>query len=39
VVAIKHIAMIEVHQLTVNDEKIPVGITYRESLRARLGIN
>lgn len=38
VVAIKHIAMIETHQLTVNGEKIPVGSTYRESLRSRLGI-
>lgn len=38
VVAIKHIAMIETHQLTVGGEKIPVGSTYRESLRARLGI-
>jgi DNA-binding LytR/AlgR family response regulator len=39
IVAIKHISMIEVHQLTINNEKIPVGSTYRESLRARLGIN
>lgn len=39
IVAIKHITMIEVHQLTVNNEKIPIGSTYRESLRARLGIN
>jgi two-component system, LytTR family, response regulator len=39
VVAIKHIAMIETHQLTVNGEKIPVGSTYREALRSRLGIN
>jgi two-component system, LytTR family, response regulator len=39
VVAIKHISMIEVHQLTVNNEKIPIGSTYREALRARLGIN
>jgi len=38
VVAIKHIAMIETHQLTVNGHKIPVGGTYREALRARLGI-
>jgi len=37
-VAIKHISMIEVHQLTINNETIPVGSTYRESLRARLGI-
>ena len=39
VVAVKHITMIEVHQLTVNNETIPVGSTYRESMRARLGIN
>jgi DNA-binding LytR/AlgR family response regulator len=39
VVAIRHIAMIETHQLTVNGEKIPVGSTYRESLRSRLGID
>jgi DNA-binding LytR/AlgR family response regulator len=39
VVAIKHISMIEVHQLTINDEKIPIGSTYRESLRARLRID
>jgi hypothetical protein len=30
--------MIEVHQLIVNGEKIPVGSTYREALRDRLGI-
>lgn len=39
VVALRHITMIEVHQLTVNNETIPIGSTYRESLRARLGIN
>src|ERR1700722_6393780 len=39
VVAIKHISMIEVHQLTINNEKIPIGSTYRETLRARLGIS
>lgn len=38
VVAIKHIAMIETHQLTINGEKIPIGSTYRELLRSRLGI-
>jgi two-component system LytT family response regulator len=38
VVAIKHITMIEVHQLIINDTKIPIGSTYRELLRARLGI-
>ena len=38
VVAVKHIAMIEVHQLVINGEKIPIGSTYREGLRSRLGI-
>ena len=38
VVAIKHVTMIEAHQLTVNCEKIPVGSSYRESVRARLGL-
>ena len=38
VVAIKHISMIEVHQLVINGEKIPIGSTYREALKARLGI-
>jgi DNA-binding LytR/AlgR family response regulator len=38
VVAIKHIAMIEVHQLIINGTKIPIGSTYRESLRTRLGL-
>jgi two-component system, LytTR family, response regulator len=39
VVGIRHISMIEVHQLIVNGEKIPIGSTYRDSLRARLGIS
>ena len=38
VVGIRHISMIEVHQLIVNGEKIPVGSTYRDSLRDQLGI-
>ena len=38
VVAIKHITMIEVHQITVNNETIPVGSTYRDAMRERLGI-
>lgn len=38
VVAIKHIVMIEVHQLIINGQKIPIGSTYRESLRSRLGL-
>ncbi|HWB24363.1 MAG TPA: LytTR family DNA-binding domain-containing protein [Chitinophagaceae bacterium] len=39
VVATKHITMIEVHQLTVGNEKIPVGSTFRDSLRTRLDIS
>lgn len=39
VVAIKHVTMIETHQLTVNGEKIPIGNTYRELLRTRLGMS
>jgi DNA-binding LytR/AlgR family response regulator len=38
VVAVKHIDTIEVHQLTINSEKIPIGSTYRDTLRERLGI-
>jgi len=38
VVGIRHISMIEVHQLIVNGEKIPIGSTYRDPLRDRLGI-
>jgi len=38
VVGIRHISMIEVHQLIVNGKKIPIGTTYRDSLRDRLGI-
>jgi two-component system, LytTR family, response regulator len=38
VVAIKHIVMIEVHQLIINGKMIPIGSTYRESLRSRLGM-
>src|SRR6202012_171579 len=38
VVAIKHITMIEVHQLIINGTKIPIGSTYRELLRTRLGL-
>jgi DNA-binding LytR/AlgR family response regulator len=38
VVGIRHISMIEVHQLIVNGEKIPIGSTYRDSIRGRLGI-
>ncbi|MBS1529110.1 MAG: response regulator transcription factor [Bacteroidetes bacterium] len=38
VVAVKHISLIEVHQLTINGEKIPIGSTYRENLKSRLGL-
>jgi len=38
IVAIKHIAMLEVHQLIINGTKIPIGSTYREPLKARLGL-
>lgn len=38
VVAIKHIGLIEAHQVTVNGEKIPIGNTYREAVRTRLGV-
>ncbi len=38
VVAIRHIAMIEVHQVIINGVKIPIGSTYREALRVRLGL-
>jgi two-component system, LytTR family, response regulator len=38
VVAVKHISMIEVHQLSINGVKIPIGSTYRELLKDRLGL-
>jgi two-component system LytT family response regulator len=38
VVSIKHISMIEIHQLVINGEKIPIGSTYRDLLRNRLGL-
>ncbi len=38
VVAVRHITMIEVHQLIINGEKIPIGSTYRDNLRTRLGL-
>ena len=36
VVAVRHIGIIEVHQIVINGEKIPVGHTYRDLLRSRL---
>lgn len=38
VVAIRHITMIEAHQLVIGRSKIPIGSTYREGLKLRLGI-
>ena len=38
IVGVRHISMIEAHQLIVNGEKIPIGPTYRDALRERLGI-
>jgi two-component system, LytTR family, response regulator len=38
VVALKHITTIEVHQVIVNGTQIPIGSTYRESLRAKFGL-
>ncbi|HEY9003584.1 MAG TPA: LytTR family DNA-binding domain-containing protein [Mucilaginibacter sp.] len=38
VVAIRHITMIEVHQLVIGQAKIPIGSTYRDGLKMRLGI-
>jgi two-component system, LytTR family, response regulator len=38
VVAIKHISMIEVHQLFINEVKIPIGSTFREGLRSKFGM-
>lgn len=38
IVAVKHIMMIGADQLTVNGERIPVGSSYRETARAKLGL-
>lgn len=38
VVAAKHISLVEVHQVTINGEKIPIGSTYREALKDKLGL-
>ena len=38
VVAIKHVTGIEAHQLTVSGGTIPIGSSYREAVRARLGL-
>lgn len=39
VVALRHIKVIEAYQLTIGDQKIPIGNTYRESLRTKLGLS
>ncbi len=38
VVAARHISLVEVHQVTINGEKIPIGSTYREALKEKLGL-
>lgn len=38
VVAVKHISIIEVHLVIVNGVRIPIGSTYRDGLRERLGL-
>jgi two-component system LytT family response regulator len=38
VIAIRHIAMVENHQLIINGDKIPIGSTYRDELKTRLGL-
>jgi two-component system LytT family response regulator len=38
VAAIRHIAMIENHQLIINGDKIPIGSTYRDELKITLGL-
>jgi two-component system LytT family response regulator len=39
VVAIKHITLIEVQQVIINNQKIPIGSTYRELLKEKLGLH
>ena len=38
VIALKHISTVEVHQVTVGEHKIPLGASYRESLKRVMGI-
>lgn len=38
VVAIRHISMVENHQVIVAGHKIPIGSTYRDEMRVRLGL-
>jgi DNA-binding LytR/AlgR family response regulator len=36
IVALKHISTFEVHQVTIGNNKIPIGISYREELKKQL---
>ena len=38
IVALKHISTFEVHQITIANNKIPVGAFYREDLKKQLGL-
>jgi len=38
VVAIRHITMVENHQVIIGAHKIPIGSTYRDEMKARLGL-
>ncbi|MDN5284666.1 MAG: Two component transcriptional regulator, LytTR family [Mucilaginibacter sp.] len=38
VVAIRHIALVENHQVIIDGHKIPIGSTYRDELKMRLGL-
>lgn len=38
VVAIRHITMVENHQVIVDGHKIPIGSTYRDEMKTRLGL-
>ena len=38
IVALKHISSFEVHQVTIGNNKIPVGSSYREELKKQLGL-
>jgi len=38
VVAIRHIIMVENHQVVIGGHKIPIGSTYRDEMKARLGL-
>jgi DNA-binding LytR/AlgR family response regulator len=38
VVAIRHIVLVENHQVIIDGHKIPIGSTYRDELKMRLGL-